>query len=81
VNNLYQERTFFTSKEFNEAYDFGDSYTLNWMNKPMVITKENIAEFEDVFRAGGFEGNPAVYEKLIKRMKDVMAADKIVFVY
>lgn len=81
VNNIYQERTFSKRKEFNDAYDFGDSYTLNWLNKPMVITAENIADFEENFREGGFEGKPAVYEKLVKRMKDVMAADKIVFVY
>jgi|APCry1669189665_1035243.scaffolds.fasta_scaffold01745_5 hypothetical protein len=82
INNLYQDRTFKTRDEFNQAYDFGDSYTLNWGNKPMVITNDDLTELSQQFESGAFDdGEKAQIEKLIGRMRTVMSAEKVVFVY
>jgi hypothetical protein len=80
VSNLYQDRVFPTREEFNKAYD-EDYASVLWGNRPMILNGENISDFEVVFNEGGFDGNPEVYQKLIRRMKEVMANEKIVFVY
>jgi hypothetical protein len=56
----------------------GDS--LHWNNKPMILTTEDISNFESDLKEGGFE-DVAKAEKLARRMRDVQKAGKIVFVY
>jgi hypothetical protein len=80
VSNVYQERVFPTQEDFNKSYD-EDTWSVRWMNRPMVLTRDDIAEFERVFNEGGFEGKPEVYQKLIRRIREVMEKEKIVFVY
>ena len=85
VNNLYQDRTFPTSEEFNRAYDERATDILHWNHKPMVLTPDDVCNFESELNEGGFgdPGTPefAKAEKLVKRMRDVQSAEKIVFVY
>jgi hypothetical protein len=82
VNNLYQDKVFPTRSEFNRAYDLND---VNWDHKPMVISHEDLGNFELELRDGGFgDMGSAEFtkaEKLLKRMRDVMKVEKIVFVY
>ena len=80
VTNVYQERAFPTREAFNKAYD-SDTWAVKWANKPMVLKESDIASFEEEFKEGGFEGKPEVYQKLIRSMREVMAKEKIVFVY
>lgn len=84
VNNLYQDKIFPTKKDFNSAYDL-NTEMLNWDHKPMVLTSEDVGNFETELREGGF-GDPGTpdfvkAEKLVKRMRDVQGSEKIVFVY
>lgn len=80
VNNLYQDRVFKTSKEFNEAYDqyiasgraTGD--TLFWRSKPMILSKDDIAALE----AEEFE---VPMTKLFERIHKAQTEAKVVFVY
>jgi hypothetical protein len=80
VTNVYQERAFPTREAFNKAYD-SDTWAVKWANKPMVLKEADISRFEEEFNEGGFDGKPEVYQKLIRRMREVMAKEKIVFVY
>ena len=84
VNNLYQDKVFPSQKEFSRAYD-EDIAGVNWNHKPMVITHEDVGNFETELKEGGF-GDPGTpdfvkAQKLVKRMRDVQGAEKIVFVY
>ena len=83
VNNLYQDKVFPSQKDFNRAYDNRDA--LDWDHKPMVLTPEDVGNFETELKEGGF-GDPGTpdfvkAQKLVKRMRDVQGAEKIVFVY
>ena len=78
INNLYQDKVFQTRSEFNRAYDSNNE--INWNHKPMVLTDEDICNFETEFNEGGF-GEFTKAESLIKRMRDVQKVEKIVFVY
>jgi hypothetical protein len=84
INNLYQDRVFPTRKEFNEAYD-NNMDSLHWNHAPMVLTPEDVVNFEIELKEGAFgdSGTPEFTkaEKLVKRMRDVQSAEKIVFVY
>ena len=85
VNNLYQDRTFTSQSAFNRAYDehiagLAPSDILHWNNKPMILTTDDIGNFESDLKEGGFEDAGKV-EKLARRMRDVQKAGKIVFVY
>lgn len=80
VSNLYQSRAFKTREDFIKYYD-EDTESVKWSHKPMIITSEDIDDFEEVLKNGGFDLQPALYEKLVKRMRDAMKKDKIVFVY
>jgi hypothetical protein len=58
-----------------ELYDFSDSYTLYWGNKP----KDDLTH---QFEAGAFDdGQKTLIEKLLRRMSTVMDAQKTVFAY
>lgn len=85
VNNLYQDRTFTSQSAFNKAYDehiagLAPSDILHWNNKPMILTTDDIGNFESDLKEGGFE-DAGKAEKLARRMRDVQKAGKIVFVY
>jgi len=82
VNNLYQDKTFKTPKDFNEAYDSGLTEVLFWRNKPMVLTKEDIDNFEEEFNDGAFdEVKPAAQKVLTKMRAALETGEKVVFVY
>ena len=83
INSVYQDRTFKTQKEFNEAYDNRHLELLNWQNKPMILTKEDVTVFEEVHRNGAFDTTkPEVIDKLLTKMKACFeTGEKVVFVY
>lgn len=83
INNLYQEKTFKTPKDFNEAYDAGLTEVLYWHNKTMVITKDDVENFEEEFNEGAFDDGPK--DKIAKTLTKMKAAlesgEKVLFVY
>jgi len=82
INNLYQEKTFKTPKDFNEAYDSGLTEVLFWRNKPMVISKEDLANFEEEFNEGAFDEVKAAVQKALTKMKAALeTGEKVIFVY
>ena len=84
VNSLYQDKTFKTQKDFNEAYDAGLTEVLYWRNKPMILTKEDILNFEEEFNGGAFDddGQRSAVQKALTKMKAVLeTGEKVVFVY
>lgn len=77
VNNVYQSRTFKTQKEFNDAYDSGDRYLVKWSNRPMVLTAEDIVNFETEL-CGNVDGA----DKFFNKMKAFLeTGEKVIFVY
>ena len=84
VNNLYQDKIFQSQKEFNWAYDSSGG-EINWNHKPMILTHEDVVNFETELNEGGFgDVGTAEFtktESLIRRMRDVQKGEKIVFVY
>jgi len=82
VNNLYQEKTFKTPKDFNEAYDAGLTEVLFWRNKPMVLTKEDLENFEEEFNEGAFDEVKVAMQKTLTKMKAALeTGEKVLFVY
>jgi hypothetical protein len=79
VNNVYQNKVFPTSKDFNTAYDHAISIGLKpsemvcWRNKTMILTREDILQFEEEFEDE---------KTVIKNMKVALeTGDKVIFVY
>jgi hypothetical protein len=82
VNNLYQEKTFKTPKDFNEAYDSRLIEVLFWRNKPMVLTKEDVDNFEEEFREGAFDDVKVSVQKTLTKMRAALETDeKVLVVY
>jgi len=83
INTVYQDRTFKTQKEFNEAYDKGFPELLHWQNKPMILTREDVTVFEAVHKNGAFDTTkPEVIDKLLTKMKaHLETGEKVIFVY
>ena len=82
VNRLYQDKTFKTPKDFNEAYDAGLTEVLYWHNKPMVLTKEDIENFEEEFNEGAFDEVKIAVQKTLMKMKAALeTGEKVLFVY
>jgi hypothetical protein len=83
INNIYQDRTFNTQKEFNDAYDNRLLDLLHWGNKPMILTREDITSFEEVHRNGAFDRvPPSTVDKLLIKMKaHLETGEKVIFVY
>ena len=83
INTLYQDRTFKTRKEFNEAYDNRLLELLNWNNKPMVLEREDIQSLEETHKNGGFDFiEPVKLDKLLIKMKAFLeTGEKVIFVY
>jgi hypothetical protein len=82
VNNLYQEKTFKTPKDFNEAYDTGLIDVIHWRNKTMVLTKEDVDNFEEEFKEGAFDDVRVAAQKTLTKMKAALeTGEKVIFVY
>jgi hypothetical protein len=88
VNRLYQDKAFPTQAEFNKAYDEGRAAGLSpgaavsWRNKTMVLTKEDVANFEEEFNGGGFDEAQIAVEKTLKKMRAALeTGEKVIFVY
>ena len=83
INNLYQDRIFKTQKEFNDAYDNRHLDLLHWGNKPMILTREDVAVFETTHKNGAFDTtNPDIIDKILTKMKaHLETGEKILFVY
>jgi hypothetical protein len=82
INNLYQDKVFKTSKEFNEAYDNRLLDLLHWRNKPMALTRDDITEFEEVHKNGAFDRTkPGAVDALLTKIKAHLATgEKVIFV-
>ena len=53
INNLYQDRVFPTREDFNQAYD-NNMDSLHWNHSPMVLTPEDVGNFEIELKEGAF---------------------------
>jgi hypothetical protein len=87
INNLYQDKAFPTREAFNQAYDSArdagmmPSTAVSWRNQTMVLTKEDIANFEEEFNGGAFYPRDAVQKLVTKMRAAVETGEKIIFVY
>ena len=88
VNRLYQDKAFPTQKEFNAAYDQAistgvmPSEMVCWRNKSMVLTKEDVANFEEEFNGGAFDDVKTAAQKTLAKMKAALeTGEKVLFVY
>ena len=87
IGNLYQDKAFPTQKEFNKAYDDAAAVGMRpaegvaWGNKTMVLTKEDVDNFEEEFKCGAFYPRDAV-QKLVTKMRAALeTGEKVIFVY
>ena len=76
VRNLYQDKRFPTRAEYNRAYD---ENALDWQNRPMVLTKEDIDLLQEEHEGGAFDGTTMT--KTLEKMRKALASEKVVFVY
>jgi hypothetical protein len=88
INRLYQDKAFPTREEFNKAYDAALDAGLrpadgvSWRNKTMVLTKEDVANFEEEFNGGAFDEAQIAVEKTLKKMRAALeTGEKVIFVY
>ena len=79
VSRLYQDKVFPTQEAFNKAYDARDVF---WRNRTMVLSKEDVLNFEEEFRAGAFDESKIAAQKLMLKMLAVLeTGEKTIFVY
>jgi hypothetical protein len=80
VRNLYQDKRFPTRAEYNRAYD---ENALDWQNRPMVLTKEDIDLLQEEHEGGAFEDTvkPGLMAKTLEKMRKALASEKVIFVY
>jgi len=87
INNLYQDKAFPTREAFNKAYDAAldaglyPSERVSWRNKTMVLTKEDIDNFEEEFKAGAFYPRDGVQKTLTKMRAALETGEKVLYVY
>jgi len=88
INNLYQDKAFPTREAFNKAYDAALTAGLMpcagvaWRNKTMVLTKEDVDNFEEEFKGGAFEGSQAAAQKTLTKMRAALeTGEKVIYVY
>jgi hypothetical protein len=88
INNLYQDKAFPTREAFNKAYDAAldagvmPSTNVSWRNKTMVLTKEDIDNFEEEFKNGAFDGAQTAAAKTLAKMKAALeTGEKVIYVY
>jgi hypothetical protein len=83
IGNLYQDKAFPTREAFNKAYDDAarPAEGVAWGNKTMVLTKEDVDNFEEEFKCGAFYPRDAV-QKLVTKMRAALeTGEKVIFVY
>lgn len=87
ITRIYQDKAFPTREAFNKAYDEArdaglmPSTGVAWGNKTMILTKEDIDNFEEEFKGGAFYPRDAV-QKLVAKMKAALeTGEKVIFVY
>jgi len=80
VSNLYQDKVFPTSAEFNLAYDEGRH---KWEHRTMIISKEDLESFEEEHEGGGFEDTtkPGSVAKFLEKARKALESEKVLFVY
>lgn len=88
INRLYQDKAFPTREAFNKAYDAAlgmgvmPSQMVSWRNKTMVLTKEDVANFEEEFNGGAFDRSHTAAQKLVAKMKAALeTGEKVIYVY
>ena len=88
INNLYQDKAFPTREAFNKAYDAAldagmrPADGVSWRNKTMVLTKEDVANFEEEFNGGAFDGSQIAAAKTLAKMKAALeTGEKVIYVY
>ena len=88
INNLYQDKAFPTREAFNKAYDdaalvgLRPAEGVSWANKTMVLTKEDVANFEEEFNGGAFDRSQTAAQKTLTKMKAALeTGEKVIFVY
>lgn len=88
INRLYQEKAFPTREAFNKAYDatidagLRPADGVSWRNKTMVLTKEDVANFEEEFNGGAFDRSQTSAAKTLAKMKTALeTGEKVIFVY
>ena len=88
INNLYQDKAFPTREAFNKAYDAALDAGLrpadgvSWRNKTMVLTKEDIDNFEEEFNGGAFDRSQSAAQKTLAKMKAALeTGEKVIYVY
>lgn len=88
INNLYQDKAFPTREAFNKAYDAAldagmmPSAGVSWRNKTMVLTKEDVDNFEEEFNGGAFDGSQTAAAKTLAKMKAALeTGEKVIYVY
>ena len=88
INNLYQDKAFPTREAFNKAYDAAivagvmPSQYVSWRNKTMILTKEDVDNFEEEFKGGAFDRSQIAAQKLVTKMRAALeSGEKAVFVY
>jgi hypothetical protein len=87
INNLYQDKAFPTREAFNKAYDdavaagLRPSDGVSWRNKTMILTKEDVDNFEEEFKAGAFYPRDGVQKTLTKMRAALESGEKALFVY
>jgi len=88
VNSTYQSKVYKTQKEFNEAYDQAaamgvlPSAAVCWRNKPMVLTKEDVDNFEEEFNEGAFDEVKTDVKKTLTKMRAALeTGEKVLFVF
>jgi hypothetical protein len=82
INNLYQDKAFPTREAFNKAYDAAFTAGVSWRNKTMVITKEDVDNFEEEFKGGAFDGSQIAAQKTLVKMRAALeTGEKVIFVY
>jgi len=88
INNLYQDKAFPTREAFNKAYDaaldagLSPAHGVSWRNKTMIITKEDLANFEEEFKGGAFNSSQIAVQKMVQKMRAALeTGEKVLFVY
>jgi hypothetical protein len=88
INNLYQDKAFPTREAFNKAYDDAlaaymmPNAGVGWRNKTMVLTKEDVDNFEEEFKEGAFDDVKVSAQKTLTKMKAALeTGEKVIFVY
>jgi len=83
INNVYQDKAFPTREAFNKAYDDAarPAEGVAWGNKTMVLTKEDVDNFEEEFKGGAFYPRDAAQKTLTKMKAALETGEKVIFVY